>query len=107
MSAKALADWLATSEISNVSLNERDVQDIVNVLLYDGFIEEVEDMSCAPVAGQHTTLYKIADTPVSSWETPLTNVPCGTCPVFDQCGSNASSLVSPLTCPYLTEWLDF
>eukprot|EP00667_Euglena_gracilis_P017642 EG_transcript_18611 len=100
-STKSLVDWVASSEISNVPLYEQDVQEILNTLLYDGLIEEVEDM-----AGGADVLYKATDTPAALLDTPLTSTPCGTCPVFDQCTCSTASAISPYTCPYMKDWMD-
>jgi len=102
-STKTLVDWISTSEISNTPLYEQDVQQIVNTLLYDGMIEEVEDMS---VPTGSDTLYKVSELSAASFETPLTNIPCGNCPVFDQCSCSVSSAISPYTCPYMKDWMD-
>eukprot|EP00992_Anisonema_acinus_P008087 TRINITY_DN415_c0_g1_i1.p2 TRINITY_DN415_c0_g1~~TRINITY_DN415_c0_g1_i1.p2 ORF type:complete len:286 (+),score=133.11 TRINITY_DN415_c0_g1_i1:89-946(+) len=99
-STQSLVEWVAASEISNVPLYEQDLQDIVNTLLYDGLVEEVEDM-----AGGAGVLYKVVEVPTAALPTPLSTVPCGTCPVFDQCSPSPSSSISPYSCPYLTEWL--
>lgn len=37
--------------------------------------------------------------------TALTSVPCGRCPVIDQCRDGG--LISPQTCEYYQKWLDF
>lgn len=37
--------------------------------------------------------------------TPLTSLPCGRCPVMDQCREGGP--ISPATCEYFKEWLDF
>ena len=34
----------------------------------------------------------------------LTEVPCGVCPVISQC--TEGGVISPITCVYLTQWLD-
>ncbi|KAI9292460.1 RNA polymerase Rpc34 [Neoconidiobolus thromboides FSU 785] len=35
----------------------------------------------------------------------LTDIPCGTCPVYNQCHPNGQ--INPNTCEYLKDWLDF
>lgn len=35
----------------------------------------------------------------------FTSVPCGVCPVFDQCCDGG--LISPATCEYYNKWLEF
>eukprot|EP00669_Euglena_mutabilis_P006444 TRINITY_DN2058_c0_g1_i2.p2 TRINITY_DN2058_c0_g1~~TRINITY_DN2058_c0_g1_i2.p2 ORF type:complete len:149 (+),score=60.96 TRINITY_DN2058_c0_g1_i2:119-565(+) len=99
-SIKALVEWIAASEISNVPLYEPDIQDIVHTLVYDGLIEEVEDLG-----GTHggDVLYKAVEGYLPG-DSPLAQLPCGACPVFDQCGCTPSSVISPHTCPYLTDW---
>lgn len=36
--------------------------------------------------------------------TPFTSVPCGVCPVFNECVEGGK--VSPQTCVYYGQWLD-
>lgn len=38
-------------------------------------------------------------------ETALTGIPCGVCPVMDQCHDGAQ--ISPQTCIYYKSWLEF
>ena len=38
-------------------------------------------------------------------DTPMTDIPCGVCPVFADC--QEGGVVSPSTCHYFREWLDF
>ena len=37
--------------------------------------------------------------------TPLTDVPCGVCPVAGQC--HDGGVISPKTCVYYDKWLEF
>jgi DNA-directed RNA polymerase III subunit RPC6 len=37
--------------------------------------------------------------------TALTSLPCGRCPVMDQCRDGGP--ISPQTCEYFKAWLDF
>lgn len=36
---------------------------------------------------------------------PLSSIPCGQCPVIGECAEGND--VSPSTCEYMTEWLEF
>ncbi|KAG2392664.1 hypothetical protein C9374_011389 [Naegleria lovaniensis] len=86
--------------IDHVDLGVEDMQQIIDTLVYDGFIEKVIDVS-------HTgdkPLYRVALSSVST-ENAFVDIPCSTCPVFDQCTENGD--INPKGCPYLKEWMDF
>ena len=44
-------------------------------------------------------------TKVKGYGSSLVRVPCGICPVIDDC--NEDGLISPKTCIYMKEWLEF
>ncbi|AEO70571.1 uncharacterized protein THITE_2122199 [Thermothielavioides terrestris NRRL 8126] len=68
-----------TGITNNTTLSEADIQQLVDVLTYDGLIE--------PPLGNG-----------------LTEAPCGRCPVFDLCEEGAP--VSPSNCVYFLQWLE-
>ena len=61
---------------------------------------EGEDVDYMP--GAFITEYSPAAIPIPS-ESALTNVPCGLCPVFEECVPGG--LISPETCEYMDAWL--
>ncbi|KAL4425784.1 hypothetical protein ABPG75_009800 [Micractinium tetrahymenae] len=84
--------------ISKQALQEDDVQRIINTLDYDGKIEGV-DLDDDGVEHYRLALMKIPET------TAFTSIPCGVCPVFNECVEGGK--ISPATCVYYQEWLDF
>ncbi|XP_048735936.1 DNA-directed RNA polymerase III subunit RPC6-like [Ostrea edulis] len=102
----ALEDvWKYISElgISKVQLSKEDIETILNTLIYDGKVE------CSLVASQstssgdgHVKLYRSVKPLITT--TGLMMMPCGACPVFDQCYEGGA--VSPTTCVYMKEWLE-
>ncbi|EFX04040.1 DNA-directed RNA polymerase 3 subunit [Grosmannia clavigera kw1407] len=111
---------------SNTTLGESDVQQIVDVLVYDGLLESVR------LPHSHDTGYRALNrsrlAPGSSLQAeengvpvPLapgqpqptlgaptirngfTESPCGLCPVFDLCEDGGP--VSPANCEYFNRWL--
>eukprot|EP00850_Spirogloea_muscicola_P011374 SM000070S21340 [mRNA] locus=s70:401309:404485:+ [translate_table: standard] len=120
--AVTLEDVAEAVRLSGVTREElrledyQQVQQIVNTLVYDGEVEVVMSsgrdppfplMSChdsklqAPVG----TLYYKPSTSRVPDSTPFTSIPCGVCPVLRDCSDDG--LVSPKTCIYFKEWLQF
>ena len=77
----------------------RDIQALLNNMIYDGAIEEVPTPSDLGQKG--VVKYKKAK-PFRSAE-HLAESPCGVCPVASQCHENGE--ISPSTCVYLPEWM--
>ncbi|XP_078315698.1 DNA-directed RNA polymerase III subunit RPC6-like [Crassostrea virginica] len=97
--------WKYISElgISKVQLSKEDIETILNTLIYDGKVER------SLVAGQGTSegdgyvkLYRSVNQIIPT--TGLMRMPCGACPVFNQCYEGGA--VSPTTCVYMKEWLE-
>lgn len=88
--------------IANIELSLDEVETIVNTLVYDGRLEEINS-SVLLLSGYATgkKAYKLKKQIfVPDY---LTVTPCGMCPVVSQCCEGA--VISPTSCPYLTEWL--
>lgn len=51
-----------------------------------------------------TERYRPAVLPLPT-STPFTSIPCGVCPVIDQCSEGGQ--ISPQTCVYYQKWLEF
>lgn len=63
-------------------------------------IEEIEDTEGDEVLMRfRTAVLGVPDA------TALTAIPCGCCPVMDQCHDGGQ--ISPQTCVYYTSWLEF
>lgn len=77
---------------------------MLQALLFDGRLEEVPREvlhMLNKVNGTGKVMYK-ASKAVSTMN-HLTGMPCGVCPVANQCHDNG--VISPKTCIYMTQWL--
>lgn len=123
---RQIAELISTSGItSNTTLTIADVQQLVDVLVYDGLVEPVRVgknqgyRTVRPVAVDPTPLTALmrdgADDDVAELQAgdmgagPLSNgvteAPCGRCPVFELCEEGGP--VSPASCVYFERWLGF
>lgn len=110
-----IARLLSSSGITNNTiLSEGDVKKLVDVLVWDNLVEPVR------IAGKiGYRVSRIAKQSVESWAgredpsgrgggpelyvSPLAEVPCGRCPVFDLCEDGGP--VGPSNCEYFQKWL--
>mmetsp|Transcript_7062 Transcript_7062/g.23398 ORF Transcript_7062/g.23398 Transcript_7062/m.23398 type:complete len:287 (+) Transcript_7062:1175-2035(+) len=91
------------ANVSNVALKQDEVLQIVNTLVYDGTVDvseqEDEEAMCTG-----TLVYKPAALAPPDYSY-FTNVPCGVCPVFNDCSDDG--LITPRTCTYFDQHLNF
>lgn len=104
-SLRELALEVKNSAVFSVEMSEADVETIVNVLRYDDLVEEVGrakgNLGGGKGAAATEATYKLSkEMPNNNF---LTDTPCGTCPVADQCSEGG--IISPSTCPYMDSWL--
>uniref|UniRef100_A0A3Q0RFF6 DNA-directed RNA polymerase III subunit RPC6 n=1 Tax=Amphilophus citrinellus TaxID=61819 RepID=A0A3Q0RFF6_AMPCI len=92
--------------ISKVDLSMDDIETILNTLIYDGKVEmtviAAKEGTVGSVDGQ-MKLYRGVNAIIQP--TGLVKTPCGLCPVFDDCHEGGE--ISPSSCIYMSEWLDF
>lgn len=81
--------------ISKVNLDEEDLETILKTVVYDGNAERV-------IQTDGSSLYRATNIPILP--TGLVQMPCGVCPVMQNCAING--LVTPKTCTYMAEWLE-
>lgn len=118
-----ITEFIQKSGITNnTTLTESDIQQLVDVLTYDGLIEPIRvnrrrgyrvtrPMKQDTVPFHQRQREREAgvglDKPLRLGPEPpssaLTEMPCGRCPVFELCGEGGP--VSPKTCVYMLEWL--
>ena len=91
---------LNSSKIANMTLPLKDIEALLDRLMYDGKISSIPNHDST--GDQDAVCYK-ASKSVMLESTAFTDAPCGKCPVFSQC--TVGGLVNPDDCPYLTEWL--
>lgn len=97
--------WKYISElgISKVQLSIEDIETILDTLIYDGKVERsiVAGQGGSGDSGQ-VKLYRAVSPLIQP--SGLMRMPCGACPVFDQCYEGGA--ISPKTCVYMKEWLE-
>lgn len=92
--------------ISKVQLSVEDIEMILNTLIYDGKVEKnvISSTGMRNSKSKDTTnLYRIIEPVVKS--AGLMRMPCGVCPVIKDCHEGGA--ISPSTCNYMKEWLDY
>jgi len=104
----SLSNFLNSSDLfrSGVSLDNDDVQGLLDRLVYDGKIEKRLRSSLASGGAEDEDdawMYKAVN--ISKSENVLTDTPCGQCPVFKMC--NSLGEVNPSSCQYFSKWLEF
>ncbi|KAG8179914.1 hypothetical protein JTE90_006277 [Oedothorax gibbosus] len=81
-------------KVSKVELSVTDVETILETLVFDGKVER---------SPEDPKSFSVVRPLLSSCG--LMRVPCGVCPVHREC--REGGVVSPTSCPYMKEWLDF
>ncbi|KAF6256768.1 RNA polymerase Rpc34 subunit-domain-containing protein [Scenedesmus sp. NREL 46B-D3] len=94
-----IAHFVKDKGLSRIELREEDFLTIMETLIADGRIESIESADEGEPERYRTAVLAV---PAS---TPFTAIPCGVCPVMDQCCEG--SQISPQTCVYYSTWLDF
>lgn len=103
--------------VSKVQLSLDDIESILDTLVYDGKVEKTMSVGQAAASsssgaaveptkddrGGGVKVYRSIRSLVVS--TGLMRIPCGVCPVIVEC--HVGGLVSPSTCQYMKEWLDY
>lgn len=86
--------------ISKVKLTSDNIQSILNTLVYDGKADVTTEI------GSDDDVIKKYRASSSMMQSPgLSCVPCGVCPIIDQCSDNGA--ITPANCLYMKEWLTF
>jgi DNA-directed RNA polymerase III subunit RPC6 len=87
------------------SLTVQEIQDCINVLLWDGKLERVVNRGSGLDELGYRTVRGVTYDPgyEEAPGTALTQSPCGTCPVWEVCVEGGP--VNPRECGYLDEWL--
>ncbi|XP_028398560.1 DNA-directed RNA polymerase III subunit RPC6-like [Dendronephthya gigantea] len=107
-SSQDILKYITDLGISKVQLSIKDIETILDTLIFDGKLERtiVNDTSAGSSSlGEYKQkkLYRAIRPIVSS--TGHVRVPCGVCPVVDKCEDG--SAISPSTCIYTKEWLEY
>ena len=112
--------WIRKSGITSVELALSDVSCLLDRLVFDGKIAKLPKAT-GSISDQHNTDSEwdgdeqiVGDVEATSWmykaikdpkdeRNPLTDIPCGKCPVFEFCKDGGP--VSPSLCVYFKKWL--
>jgi len=97
---KQVKHFIGQLGISKVELEDAEVKQILESLVFDGLVARLHTLG---EGGKKQTFYgAIKHKPLT---TGISRVPCGVCPIISQC--TPGGLVSPETCTYMKEWLNF
>ena len=89
-----ITNAINASDLSGVKLKTSEMQQMIDVLCWDGRLEKVDGGKA----------YR-ATRSVAAETDGLTEAPCGRCPVFEFCEEDGP--VNAQSCEYFQEWLDF
>ncbi|OMJ09944.1 putative DNA-directed RNA polymerase III subunit rpc6 [Smittium culicis] len=99
--------FIVDNKVSTVDLGIEDIKSLLDVLVYDGKVERILPMGIiagiTPGNNDVEYVYRAITAPAN--ESPLTEVPCGNCPVFKLCSEDGD--ISPSTCTYYQKWLSY
>ncbi|PIA17044.1 RNA polymerase Rpc34 [Coemansia reversa NRRL 1564] len=106
--ATQIKRFIAENRISNVDLSLDNIEELLTMLVYDGKIERIApaldaDMGLSARFGKTDWMYRAQR--ISSKDSPLTDIPCGRCPVANRCSNTGS--ITPAKCEYFSQWLSF
>ncbi|PVU91370.1 hypothetical protein BB561_004437 [Smittium simulii] len=98
--------FIIDNKISTIDLSLEDITSLLDMLVYDEKIERLlpfvsvgNDMS----HDQTEWVYRAITTQAE--DSPLSEIPCGNCPVYKQCSEDGQ--ISPGECPYFKKWLNY
>lgn len=96
VSFNSISNYLTSTELNKGDTRDDHVKDILNVLIYNGEIEEI------PSSIKDNPSYKISDWTKIDSLSVFTSIPCGTCPMFVEC--KEGGVISPENCVYFLDW---
>ncbi|PJF17191.1 hypothetical protein PSACC_02989 [Paramicrosporidium saccamoebae] len=102
-------NFVQESKVTSAELTAEDISMLLNRLVFDGLVEKVVSMASVPSRivsddeDDNIYVYKAVQSSIS--QSMIGSLPCGTCPIFDQCCDFGP--VTPSTCQYYTEWLSY
>lgn len=109
VSLEEVIQYVRSSGVTTSSATELRAEEftqVLNSLIYDGDVEARTSTGAGKESefAHGTTYYQVCQNAVPT-TSGLTNIPCGICPVLLDCSEDG--LVSPNTCTYYQEWLQF
>lgn len=104
LSSTELAASINQMGIATITLTDRNIESILDTLMYDGKIERIVGNSTMKKENEKkSNLYRSMKPLIES--SPIVRNPCGICPVFNDC--HDEGLITPSTCIYLTQSFHF
>lgn len=95
-----ITHFLDLKGVSKTILTAMDVQQLLDIMVYD---EKIERVRCGgDLWGYRTLRQSLRDGDLAP-QNLLTEAPCGSCPVFDLCEEGGP--VGPSNCEYFNDWL--
>lgn len=99
-------DFIRTRKVITNGCSSRQISEILRCMVYENKIIEVKS----------TGLYEYRSIPIGKLcyravqdqgpkESAMASIPCGVCPHINKC--TPDGLISPSTCAYFTNWLEF
>lgn len=98
--SEEICDFISKLGISKVELTRGDIENILETLVYDGKVEKF--VVTNPVNNSNFYTYRAIQQ--LNLPTGLMRMPCGICPISDECHENG--IISPSNCVYLKEWFE-
>ena len=106
-SVQEVSDFLRSTGAFHVQCSVEEMELVLNALVLDGLLT-----SNGPEAGggglgkgKRGTLYRVQRG--GAFVSDVVHVPCVLCPVRSACSEEPGSVISPYTCEYYRQWLDF
>lgn len=100
-SSDNICNYINGLKVSKVQLSIQDIETILDTLIYDGKVEKIPFINS--ISNEKETNYCVTKPYILSCG--LMRMPCGVCLIFDSCHEGGD--ISPSTCHYMKEWLDF
>lgn len=101
-SSNEVLQYISQLGISKVALSTKDIETILNTLVFDGHVEMTIVLDNTGGGVSQKKLFKSVKSMLPV--TGLMKVPCGVCPVVHDCHDGGE--ISPSKCIYMKEWLD-
>jgi len=95
---QAYVTELRNPGIAQVDLEDEDIESVVQILIFDGVVEPVITLSAGA-----SQVYRPSYMTLPTLE--IAEMPCTRCPVAHACSESGD--ITPATCVYMQQWLDF
>ncbi len=102
-SATEVLQFISQLGISKVALSSKDIETILNTLVFDGLAEMSVVVDTTSGNASQKKLFRGIKPMIPV--TGFMRLPCGVCPVVTDCHDGGE--ISPSKCIYMKEWLDF